>query len=46
MQSYYSDPNKVDSPPLRNSMAAFISKSMEVIRENRDIINNQLSQTL
>jgi hypothetical protein len=46
MQSYYSDTNKFDSNPEKNSMAAFFIKVLGVIRENRDIIDNQLSQTL
>jgi hypothetical protein len=46
MQSYYSDTDKLDSPPERNSMVAFFGKVLGVIRENRDIIDNKLSQTL
>lgn len=46
MQFYYSDTDKFDSPPERNSMVAFFGKLLGVIRENKEIIFNHLSQTL
>ena len=46
MQSYYSNTDQFDSPPEKNSMTAFVIKVLRVIGENKDIIYNQLSQTL
>ena len=46
MHSYYNDQDKVDFNPEKNSIAAFVIILLEVIGKNRDIIYNQLSQTL
>jgi hypothetical protein len=46
MHSYYNDQDKVDFNPEKNSIAAFVIILLEVIGKNRDIIYNQLSETL
>jgi len=46
MHSYYNDQDKVDFNPEKNSMAAFFIKLLGVIKDNKDIIYNQLFQTL